>query len=494
MTTPPDEIETADAVLVGGGIASATLAAMLTELQPQWRVVVLERLAAPGQESSDAWNNAGTGHSALCELNYTPQGADGSVDTAKALRVNSQFQASREFWSFLLERGALGEASEFINPVAHMSFVSGAADVDFLRRRHAALAAHPLFSSLAFSDDPGRISEWAPLVMSGRAADSPVAATRSTEGSDVDFGALTRKLLAHAGNAGATAFRTGCEVRGLRRIGKRHWGVMYRQEGRSHLVRAPFVFVGAGGRALPLLQKAGIAEIRGYGGFPISGQWLRCTNPEVVARHEAKVYGKAAVGAPPMSVPHLDTRYIDGKKGLLFGPYAGWSPKFLRHGSPLDLPLSLRPGNLLPMMQVGIDNLDLTAYLVREVAATRKARLAALREYFPEARDEDWESVTAGQRVQVIAPHPKKRGVLQFGTELITSADGSLGGLLGASPGASTAVTVACDLLQRCFPEKWGGWEPTLLKMVPSLGKDLTKDADAARQSLVRTAKILGLL
>ena len=487
------DVTRADAVLIGGGVASATLAAMLTELEPDWDVVVLERLDQLGAESSDAWNNAGTGHSALCELNYTPQDVDGSVSPAKAISINEQFQISRQFWSYLVEKGRIGDPGEFIHTVPHMSFVHGMENVDYLRRRHDALSANPLFDRMEFTTAHAQLAEWAPLVSEGRPVTETIAATRSPDGTDVDFGALTRQMLAFAGRA-RTTVSTGSEVVDLRRMGS-DWGVMVRstKDDAVRVVRAPFVFVGAGGYALPLLQKSGIEEIRGFGGFPISGQWLRCTDPEVIARHDAKVYGKAAVGAPPMSVPHLDTRYVGGKRSLMFGPYAGWSPKFLKSGSYTDLFESIRPSNITQMMAVAPPNLDLMVYLGSQLASTHRQRFDALREYMPAARADDWEEITAGQRVQVIAPDAKKHGVLQFGTQLIAAADGSIGGMLGASPGASTATSIMLGMLEKMFPQRIDAWRPTLAQMVPSLGSSLAEDADAAHRTLDRTAAVLGL-
>ena len=493
----PDQtvhVTRADAVLIGGGIASATLAALLSELEPGWRIEVIEKLDAVGQESSDGWNNAGTGHSALCELNYTPQDVDGSVSPAKAISINEQFQVSRQLWAHLVEQGSLGDPAGFIHAVPHMSFVQGTDNADYLRRRHEALVANPLFERMEFTTSHEQLAAWAPLVADERPVTESIAATRSTDGTDVDFGELTRRLLAHAEGVGTTV-SCGQRVVSLRRLGEQ-WGVMAEdvRTGARRAVRTPFVFVGAGGASLPLLQSSGIDEIRGFGGFPISGQWLRCTNEEVIARHDAKVYGKASVGAPPMSVPHLDTRFIGGRRALLFGPYAGWSPKFLKTGSWLDLPASVRPGNLAQMLAVAPPNLDLMAYLVSELAATPAKRFASLLEYMPSAREEDWELVTAGQRVQVIAPDPKKVGVLQFGTQLITAADGSIGGMLGASPGASTATDIMLGMLKRVFGSRMDAWRPRIAAMIPSYGTRLSEDPDTARASLDRTAGILGLV
>ena len=451
---------------------SATLASLLTTLEPTWRLEIHERLDAPALESSNPWNNAGTGHAALCELNYTPERPDGSVDISKAVRINEQYELSRELWHHLAAAGRLPGAERAVTTTPHMSFVRGAQDVEHLRKRWEALRAHRMFADLEFTTDPAVIERWAPLLMADRTDDEPVAATRAAWGTDVDFGSLTRAMLADAVTRGAE-LHTSSEVTRLKRLRDGRWRVTVadrRWNGRPpRTVTARFVFVGAGGGALHLLQRSRIKEIRGYAGFPISGQFLRTTNPAIVAQHGAKVYGKAAVGAPPMSVPHLDARVVDGGNALMFGPYAGWSMKFLQRGSWTDLLRSVRPGNLVPMLAVGLRNLDLLTYLIREVTATDTDRLRALRAYMPSAHPRDWELVTAGQRVQVIKRGPGG-GVLEFGTELVASADGSIAGLLGASPGASTAVATMLDLLDRCFPEQADAWRPRLQQIMPSLG------------------------
>lgn len=455
-----------DIALIGGGVVSATLATLLSQLEPSWTIEVVERLDAVGLESSDPWNNAGTGHAAWCELNYTPERPDGSIDITKAVQINEQFGTSMELWDHLVATGVLSDDS-FRVPVPHMTFVQGTEDVDYLRRRHAALTVHPRFAGMEFSDDPQVLAGWVPLVMADRPA-GPVAATRAPGGYDVDFGALTRHLIGAAQSRGARV-RLGHEVRGLRRTAD-GWRLLVqdRTSGRPEALDARFVFVGAGGGALRLLQRAGIPEIRGYAGFPVSGQFLRTRNPELVAAHHAKVYGKAAVGSPPMSVPHLDVRTVGGEQALLFGPYAGWSMKFLKHGRWHDLVDSVRWDNLVPMLAVAAHNLGLVTYLATEVLADWQARMRALRVYLPTARDEDWELITAGQRVQVIKPGPGG-GVLEFGTELVAAADGSIAGLLGASPGASVAAPAMVDLLGRCFPDRMPGWRETLGRMMPSL-------------------------
>jgi malate dehydrogenase (quinone) len=482
-----------DAVLVGGGIMSATLGTLLAELEPEWNILLVEKLSEVGYESSNAWNNAGTGHSALCELNYTPERPDGTLATESAIKVNEQFQVSRQFWSWLVSTKAVPDPRSFINPSPHMSFVWGADNVGYLKKRYEALKDHPLFPNMEFTEDPRVIAQWAPLLIDGRKKGEPLAATRFLSGSDVDFGSLTRKLVERLQSRGMKSL-TEHRVVGLKK-NSQGWGLKIQSEigGTPAWVDASFVFVGAGGMSLNLLQKSGIREIRGYGGFPVSGVWLRCDNAEIAALHKAKVYGKASVGAPPMSVPHLDTRVVDGQTSLLFGPYAGFTPKFLKQGSWLDFFQSIKWHNIIPMLGVAIGNFSLVTYLVKEVLATRAKRLQALWDFYPSADPDDWYELTAGQRVQVIKPDSKRGGVLQFGTEVVASADGSIAGLLGASPGASTAAPIMIDVLETCFPNRIDQWRPTLKKMVPSYGTSLSDDSAKALKSLTATSKKLGL-
>ncbi|QNO37120.1 malate:quinone oxidoreductase [Protaetiibacter sp. SSC-01] len=485
--------EPVDVVLIGGGVMSATLGSLLQQLEPEWSITILEALPEVAQESSNPWNNAGTGHSALCELNYTPE-KNGQIDITQAVKVNEQFQVSRQYWSYLISKGMLPEPTRFINPVPHLSFVWGEKNVEYLRKRYEALKDHPLFPGLEYTEDARVIREWAPLLIPGRKKSEPIAATRIVGGSDVDFGALTEHLLDGLVENGAT-LRTERRVTGLKRLKDGTWRVSGRHEvgGTPFELTARFVFVGAGGAALHLLQKSGIKEIRGYGGFPISGEFLRTDNPEIVAKHQGKVYGKASVGAPPMSVPHLDTRVVDGQASLLFGPYAGWTPKFLKNGSWFDLFASIRWHNLGTMIGAGLKNLDLVWYLVTELLATRKKRQEALQQFAPKAEQKDWYLITAGQRVQIMKKGPDGKAVIQFGTEVVSGGDGSIAGLLGASPGASTAVPIMLDVLKRCFPERMTGWEPRLEEMIPSYGTLLSDTPKKAAKELKDTAKVLGL-
>ena len=497
IVNKPTTITHPDIVLVGAGIMSATLGMLFKELQPELTLEIFETLDGVALESSDAWNNAGTGHSALCELNYTPRRPDGSVDCSKAIGINEAFKISLQFWSYLVEQKRLESPGDFIRSIPHMSFVRGEADIDYLRKRHAELTLSHLFQEMEFSDDPKKLREWIPLVMNGRDPSEPVAATRMAQGTDVNYGTLTRNMIYHLKEQEGVSLYLQHEVTNLHRNKDKSWCLEVREKasGKQRKLNAKFVFLGAGGGALPLLQKSNIPEGKGFGGFPVSGQWLRCTNPELIEQHAAKVYGKASVGAPPMSVPHLDTRVIDGKKGLLFGPFAGFTTKYLKNGSLLDFPLAIQPNNLIPMTAAGIQNIPLTSYLIGQVLQSPKDRLKALKEFLPEARMEDWKLETAGQRVQLIKKDPRKLGVLQFGNEMICAADGSLSALLGASPGASTAVAIMLDLLKECFPEEVASaeWQAKLKQMIPSYGLSLASDANLHEDITSQTHEALGL-
>lgn len=485
---------TVDVLLIGGGIMSATLGTLIQQVQPDWKIAVFERLHDVALESSNAWNNAGTGHAALCELNYMPEGPDGSVDPAKAISINEQFQQSRQLWSSLVEKGVLDEPSTFINATPHMTFVRGEKDVAYLKKRYEALKDQPLFAGIQYSEDSRVINKWAPLLMQKRRKGEPFAATRVPAGTDVDFGALTRQMFAYLAENGADV-RTNTEVRRLKRMSDGTWRVRYRRTVglTPGEIRAKFVFVGAGGWALKLLQRSGIPEISGYGVFPIGGQFLKTTNPAIVAQHKAKVYSQASVGAPPMSVPHLDTRVVDGEASLLFGPFATFSPKFLKHGSWWDIVGQVRPGNIGPMLKVAVDNPGLIKYLVGELLKNHKKKVDSLRVFMPSAKDEDWELIQAGQRAQVMKKDPQKGGILQFGTEVVTGADGTIAGLLGASPGASTAVSIMLGLFKTCFPDRVAEWEPRLRELIPSYGDTLNTRPEVAEEVITETAEALAL-
>ncbi|MFF2450511.1 malate:quinone oxidoreductase [Neobacillus sp. NPDC058068] len=486
---------TTDVILIGAGIMSATLGTLLKELVPEWEITVFEKLANAGEESSNEWNNAGTGHAALCELNYTVEKPDGSIDISKAIKINEQFQLSMQFWSYLVNNKLMRNPQDFIMPIPHMSLVQGEQNVTFLKKRFKALSNNPLFQGMEFSDDHEKLIEWIPLIMEGRKLNEPIAATRIDSGTDVNFGALTRKLFDHLKNQHVD-IKYNHQVDDIKRTEDGLWElkVWNIATGAIESHRAKFVFIGGGGGSLPLLQKTGIPESKHIGGFPVSGLFLVCNNPEVIAQHHAKVYGKAAVGAPPMSVPHLDTRYIDNKKSLLFGPFAGFSPKFLKTGSNMDLIGSVKPNNLITMLAAGAKNVPLTKYLIQQLMLSKEQRIEELREFIPDAKSEEWDIVVAGQRVQVIKDtEAEGKGTLQFGTEVISAADGSIAALLGASPGASTAVPVMLEVMNKCFPQHIKEWEPKIMEMIPSYGLSLMKNPELLHDIHTSTAHTLGL-
>ena len=474
---------TKDVILIGAGIMSATLGTLLKQLVPDWDITVFEKLENAGEESSNEWNNAGTGHAALCELNYTVEKPDGSVDISKAIKINEQFQLSMQFWTYLVNNKLIHNPHEFIRQLPHMSMVRGEQDVMFLKKRFDVLSNNPLFQGMEFSKDPEKLMQWMPLIMQDRALNEPIAATKMASGTDVNFGALTRILFDHLKNKDVKVHYKH-SVDHVKRASDGSWELKVRNANsgivESH--KAKFVFIGGGGGSLHLLQKSGIPEGKHIGGFPVSGIFMVCNNPEVIAKHHAKVYGKAKVGAPPMSVPHLDTRFINNKKSLLFGPFAGFSPKFLKTGSMLDLVTSVKPNNVLTMLAAGVKELSLTKYLIQQVMLSKEQRMEELREFIPTAKSEDWDLVVAGQRVQVIKDTEAGKGTLQFGTEVVSAEDGSIAALLGASPGASTAVHVMLEVIEKCFPQEIKEWEPKIKEMIPSYGVSLAENPELLQE------------
>jgi malate dehydrogenase (quinone) len=488
---------TPDIVLIGAGIMSATLGVLLKELNPNFHIIIIEKLDHIAGESSDAWNNAGTGHSAYCELNYTPQATDGSIDISKALKIASQFEVSKSLWAYLATKKYITNPVDFLHQVPHYSFVNNVKDIEFLQQRFQLLSSHFLFENMEFSDDESIIAQWLPVMMQSRPPYENVGATKMNLGTDIDFGKLTNQLFDYLKAQPNVDVYMQHEVRDLDKDQNGKWYVKTKDLVSKETISftSPFVFIGAGGGSLPLLEKANIEEGEGFGGFPVGGQWLVCNNESITAQHHAKVYGMAKVGAPPMSVPHLDTRYINGKQALLFGPFAGFSTKFLKHGSYFDLPGSIEFSNMFPMLSAGWHNMPLTKYLINQVLQSDDDRINALQEFVPDAVKEDWHLAIAGQRVQVIKKDDKLGGKLEFGTELICDSDGSMAALLGASPGASTAVSVMIEVIKKCFASELSSdiWQQKITEMIPSFGKTLANEEQLFRTIHAENNKALGL-
>lgn len=484
-----------DITIIGAGIMGATMAMIIKKLMPESNITIYERLNKVASESSYSWNNAGTGHSAFCELNYTPEQNDGSIKIDKALTIASSFEVSRQFWAYLKDQKILN--TPFIKTVPHMSFVWGDHNIRFLKKRHEAMTQFALFEDMKYSEDYDEIASWVPMMMKNRDRNEKMGVTRMQAGTDVNFDVITRGIIDYLDKNDLAEILLNHQVKDLKKQKDGSWNIKVKNlsTGKIEITNSKFVYISGGGGSLPLLQKSGIKEGKGYGGFPVSGKFMKCTNPGVIKEHNAKVYGKAAEGSPPMSMPHLDDRRIDGEDGLLFGPYAGMSMKFLKTGSALDLIKSLRWNNIMPMLAVAKNEFGLIKYLVGQVMQSKKDRFKYLKLYFPEAKEEDWELYTAGQRVQIMKKDKEKGGVLKLGTEIIHSEDGSLAALLGASPGASTAVTTTFEILEKCFADKLKSddWKEKIKEMIPTYEKSLIDDAELCRKTRKKTAEVLGL-
>lgn len=488
--------ESKDVILIGAGVLSTTFGSMLNELEPNWNIKLYERLDRPGDESSNERHNAGTGHAALCELNYTVQQPDGSIDIEKAKEINEQFEISKQFWGYLVKNNYIENPREFIHPLPHISFVRGKNNVKFLKDRYEAMKNFPMFDNIEYTEDIEEMRKWIPLMMQGHSANDIMAASKINEGTDVNFGELTRKMARNIEKSPQVEVQYHHEVLDFNQRNDGKWEVQIRNvnTGETQTQLADYVFIGAGGAAIPLLQKTGIPESKHLGGFPITGQFLTCTNPNVIEEHDAKVYGKEPPGTPPMTVPHLDTRFINGQKTLLFGPFASIGPKFLKYGSNLDLFKSVKPSNITTLLSAAAKNLPLLKYSFDQILMTKEGCMNHLRTFYPEARDEDWQLYTAGKRVQVIKDTEEYgKGFIQFGTEVVNSEDHSVIALLGESPGASTSVSVALEVLEKNFSEYKNDWEPKIQKMIPSYGKSLIEDVDLMRKTRQQTSKDLEL-
>ncbi|MER2035619.1 MULTISPECIES: malate dehydrogenase (quinone) [Mammaliicoccus] len=491
-----DNKQPKEIILIGAGILSTTFGSFLKNVEPDWNIKLFERLDQPAIESSNEKNNAGTGHAALCELNYTVDQEDGSIDVEKAKEINEQFEVSKQFWSYLVKHKSIENPKEFIRPLPHISFVMGIRNVDFLKRRYDSLKSLPMFEGLTYTEDHKVLAEWMPLMMQGRNSNEPLAASKIDEGTDVNFGELTRKLVKNIEQHDNAQVHFRHEVVDFKQLDNSKWEVKVRNlvTGETETHVADYIFIGAGGNAIPLLQKTKIPESKHLGGFPISGAFLVCNNPKVVREHNAKVYGKEPPGTPPMTVPHLDRRYIQGKESLLFGPFAAIGPKFLKNGSNLDLFKSINRSNVVTMLSSGVKNLSLVKYSIQQVLQRKEDRMKELRRFVPNAKDEDWDIHIAGKRVQVIKDTEEHgRGFIQFGTEVVNSEDHTVIALLGESPGASTSVSVALEVIEKNFPQYIESWEPKIKEIIPSYGESLIEDTQLLQKIRKQTAKELQL-
>src|SRR5699024_246037 len=408
-------------ILVGAGIMSATLATLIKKLEPKWDITIFERNHEEGMESSNVWNNAGTGHEALCELNYTPIDREGNIEIEKALKIYNEFQVSKQFWSELVKEQHISKPNEFINSIPHVSFVHGNGNKKFLSNRFEVLKNLPAFANMEYTEDGETISNWSSLLMRDRIKTEHLAATKVNDGTDVNFGNLTEKMMGFLDKDPETTIQYNSEVITMKQNKDKQWEVKVQNKKLNtieyHL--ADFLFIGGGGHSIPLLQKSKIRQSKHIGGFPISGEFLYCDNPTIVKQHHAKAYGKEPEGTPPMTVPHLDKRYIDGKEVLLFGPFAAFGPKFLKKGSNMDFFKHIKLNNIITLLSAGAKNIPLIKYSIQQILMSKEDKINELRKFVPSAEMDDWEVVVAGKRVQVIKDVSKfNRGVIHFGTEV----------------------------------------------------------------------------
>ena len=483
-----------DIVCIGGGVMSVTLAKLLHELDPKIDITIYEKLSSCALESSQSINNAGTGHAGYCELNYTPINRQQIVNIDRALKINREFEVSLQFWSFLTKKYKSFKPKSFITQVPHISFVKGEKDISFLKKRYEALSKTLSFKGMQFTSKPETIKKWAPLI--GEVSTDNIAMTRAEHGSDVDFESLSHQMLKILSTNKNFAVHVNHEIKSISQAQDKTWDLkIYNAKTKKIiLVNAKFIFIGAGGSTIHLLQKSNIKNQIGYGGFPVNGKWLICTKPSLTKKHFSKVYGLAGPKAPPMSAPHLDLRIINGKRELMFGPFAGFTFKFLKTGSYLDLLKSIRFQNILPLLHVFIQNLNLLGYLIKQSSSSYKDKMNALREFYPLADEKDWKLASAGKRVQIIKPFKKIGGKLEFGTEIVWSDDHTLAALMGASPGASTSVYSMLNVIEKSFKERVTSvvWKNKIEKMVPSYNQDLSKRPSLFNKTRLSTYKTLG--
>ncbi|NMT64961.1 malate:quinone oxidoreductase [Marinobacter orientalis] len=434
-------------IIIGAGIMGTTFATLAKEMVPDLDITILERLDGPGEGNSSAFWNAGTGHEANCELNYTPVDEE-VISVEKALKIHAQFNVAKQFWAYLIEKGAIKDPTTFINQTKHCTIVSEPA-IQELKLRFKEMSAHHFFEHMRYSEDFDEIKSWIPYTMEERPRHEKMAATVIETGTDVNFGALTEQMAEYAVNDLGVRIEYGTHVRRVHRSPTGRWVIEAVSKGVPVQHKADVLFVGAGGGAFPLLKRSHLPFRSRFAGFPVGGRFLQAQISEEQARYyTAKTYGKAKVGAPPMSVPHLDLRVVDGKHYLLFGPFASFKPVLERGRGFFDYLTSIRLHDIPGLLNVALEHFPLVKYLVSESFKGEKSMFEELDSFAPGlSKKFDWKPIAAGQRVQII-----KDGDLQMGTEIVVSKDKTYGTLLGASPGASVSPEVMLRCLEQLLP------------------------------------------
>lgn len=434
-------------VIVGAGIMGVTFATLARELDPNLDITLIERLPGPAMSNSGVFNNAGTGHEANCELNYTPVDED-EIALDKALHIHAQFNVAKQFWAYLVKQGIVKNPASFIHATKHCTLVAEDS-IGMLRLRFEEMSKHHFFGNMSFSESREEIQSWIPYTMEQRSETERMAATKIEGGTDVNFQAVTEDMVRYLGHHQVKLdFNT--HVKRVHKSPTGTWLVEASKDGAPVQYKADKLFVGAGGGAFPLLKKSHLPCRSRFAGFPVGGRFLVAEIDEQAARYyNAKTYGKAKVGAPPMSVPHLDLRAANGRHYLLFGPFATFMPVLEKGRGFVEYVRSMRLHDLPNLLNVALEHFPLVKYLVSETFKGKESMFTELENFAPGIRKKfEWKIVQAGQRVQII-----KDGDLQMGTEVIVSEDLSYGTLLGASPGASVSPEVMLRTLEKMIPE-----------------------------------------
>ncbi|KZX75231.1 malate:quinone oxidoreductase [Oleiphilus sp. HI0009] len=480
-----------DVVIIGAGIMGVTFAHIAKTVDPKLNITILERLDQAAGSNSSVFNNAGTGHEANCELNYTPVDEE-VISVEKALDIHAQFNVAKQYWANLVKNGIIKDPESFIHPTKHCTLVNEDS-INLLHMRYKEMASHHFFDEMKLSEDFDEIQSWIPLTMEGRSRHQKMAATRVDHGTDVNFESITKQLAQHMENEQSADIQYNTHVKRVHKSPSGSWLIECEQNGVAKQVRADKLFVGAGGGAFPILKASHLPAGRRFSGFPVGGRFLAAEiDKEVAQSYGAKTYGKAAVGAPPMSVPHLDLRVADGKYYLLFGPFATFSPILEKGRGIVEFIRMVHLHDIPNLLNVAREHFPLVTYLFKETFKGESAMLKTLDEFAPGLSNKfNWKVVQAGQRVQII-----KDGDLQMGTEIVTSEDLSYGTLLGASPGASVSPEVMLRCVKTLFPKivKKEAAQERLKTLFDETDVDvLIEDADKYREIRNSADKILGI-